>query len=108
MVNDSGDTYLRALSVGGTLDNTVANVEVDTDYYVWATYKKGSGGNAISTVAFNTTFTRPTSGDNFAECTDGTATADMIRLYLGGDNYNSGYPTGSYTCKLDQVMTWED
>ena len=105
----SNGAKLNILALGGTGAAAASAISANTSYYVWVTYKKGTGSNAVATVAFNTTHTRPTSGDNYAESTNGTTTADAQRIYLGGDNYSSGDgANGSYTCVFDQVMTWEN
>jgi len=55
---------------------TVATLSAGTLYYCWADYVKGSGANATAKVAFSTSKTRPTSGNNFASLSNGTSTGD--------------------------------
>lgn len=78
----SGDV-LKAWSSGSSPD-TVATMAINTTYHVWMRYTKGTGSNAVCSVAFSTDGTEPTSGNNFASCTDGTETAQAARVYLGG------------------------
>jgi hypothetical protein len=66
---------LRA--VCGTANaTTVATLSAGTTYYCWAYYSKGSGANAIYKVAFSTSKTKPTSGNNFAGGSNGSSTGD--------------------------------
>lgn len=47
---------------------------------VWLRYKKGTGANAEMSVAFSTTCTQPTSGDDFASLVNGSSTGDINRF----------------------------
>lgn len=61
---------------------TVSTLSANTTYYVWIHYLKGSGANAVADVAFSSSKTRPTSGDGFAQVTNGSSTADVVDIYL--------------------------
>lgn len=72
------------LRIGGSVNSptTVATMVADTTYHVWVQYIKGTGANAVYSVAFSTTGTKPTSGDNFTSATTGTETTDCTALRL--------------------------
>lgn len=84
------DCYIARINTSGQL--TVANgptatcvttVSTGTTYHIWCYYKTGTGANAILNVAFSTTGIRPTSGNNFAQVTTGTAATDPDRIRIG-------------------------
>lgn len=68
---------------GGTVASPVTVLSVDTTYHVWVRFVVGTGANAVATVAFSTTGTRPSSGNEFAQTSNGTATANAGILRLG-------------------------
>jgi hypothetical protein len=74
------DGRLQCLSGSTT---TVGTVSAGTTYHVWCHYKKGSGANAVIDIAFSTDGLRPTSGNNFAQKTNGTSTSQVDRLIVG-------------------------
>lgn len=76
---------LRAQAAGGTAVDTVSGLSVGTTYYIWVTYKLGTGANATVTVGFSASDSRPTSGNSYAESTDGTGTADANNVLIGSD-----------------------
>lgn len=70
-------TSLRV--VHGTANaTTVADLSPDTLYYVWGYRAAGSGANGVGKIAFSTSKTKPTSGDNYAEVTTGSTTANVL------------------------------
>lgn len=77
----SGTLEVRA--GGGTVANTAATLATGTTYHLWLHYTKGTGANAVASVAFSTTGVRPTSGTTFATSTNGTATVDVSTFALG-------------------------
>lgn len=102
-IADSGFTQLASVEVrssglkvicGTGNATTVATLNPDKTNYVWIHYLKGSGANAVADVAFreHPTKTRPTSGNNFAQTTAGTSTANQQQCgpYVSDvDNNNS-------------------
>lgn len=82
-----------------TVASTVGAVATNTTYHVWLHYKKGSGANAIMDVGFSTDGTRPTSGNNFAQITNGSNTQQISRIVCGR---NAGVPIQEYI--YDKVL----
>lgn len=101
------DHKLVAAPVGGTAVETTNSIQEGVEYYIWITHKRSISGDGTNSVAFNTTFTRPSSGDNYAISSNGTATSAPARYYIGA-GYSSGGTNYSQTCIIDQVMTWEE
>lgn len=98
---DSGGRF-SVQSGGGTLVDTVATISANTTYYVWLRYTKVVVANdAVASVGFSTDGTRPTSGNNYAESTNGTGTTDAARLYLVGDFGTN--TTNEMDCIFDKV-----
>ncbi len=63
---------------GGGSDTTVATTSINTTYWIWVHYKKGTGANGEMDVWFSSTSTKPADGsDNHATITGSTATADI-------------------------------
>lgn len=88
------DGRMGARQGTGTAAYTVNTVSINTTYHVWFRYSKGTGSNGIATVGFSTDGTKPTSGNGFAQCTNGNKTdqANTCKLYgnkdgTGGVNY---------------------
>jgi len=75
-----GTLYIR--NGTGSNPGTTGAMTTNTTYRVWFDYQKGSGANGVATAAFSTTATRPTSGANFVQTTDGTATVNANAFYL--------------------------
>jgi hypothetical protein len=102
-IGDSGFTQVASVEVrssglrivcGTANATTVATLNPDKTNYVWVHYLKGSGANAVADVAFreHPTKTRPASGNNFAQVTTGTSTANQQQCgpYVSDvDNNNS-------------------
>lgn len=86
-INSGG---LRVEAGGAPSATTVATLSAGTTYNVWFHYAKGSGANAVADVGFSTSSVRPTSGDNFAQVTTGTSTADTLEWWLGGGDATFG------------------
>lgn len=63
----------------GTANATTTGVmSMNTTYFVWGFYAKGTGADGLAYIAFSTTGTRPTSGPgNYAEVTTGSMTTDV-------------------------------
>ena len=80
-----GAVHISAMASGGTeSSNSVGTLSVNTTYHFWVNYLKGTGSNAKITAAFSTDGVRPTSGDNYVESTNGTATTNSARITLYG------------------------
>jgi hypothetical protein len=98
--NQSGDTEVAhvqrdtsgkvIITHGTATAQVVTDMEQDTDYVVWVHYKAGSGANGVMDIAFSTDGTRPTSGDNFASLTNGSATSSIDRVQLRAQTTNTG------------------
>jgi hypothetical protein len=80
-INAAGNLLVRA--GGGTEATSVGAMSAGNTYHVWIHYVKGSGANAFASVAFSTDGTRPTSGNNYRESTNGTITSDAQNLRFG-------------------------
>ena len=74
---------LEVRPAGGTAIATVSTLSATTLYHVWVHYVKGSGADGYASIAFSTDGTKPTSGNNFRESTNGTGTLDANKLRLG-------------------------
>lgn len=86
---------------GSTFAATVSNVSTNTPYYIWMHWKSDGTGD----VAFSTTTTRPTGGNNYASVSGGNGTTACTRISIGTtssgwaaiyDNVKvsaTGYPT---------------
>ena len=58
---------------GGSNPETVATMSVNTSYYVWVHYLKGSGSNGVCEVWWSTNSTKPADGTDYhAKTTTGT------------------------------------
>jgi hypothetical protein len=89
----NGDTFLATVRAGGagsqlqivsgSTATTVATIATGTTYHLWLHYLKGTGANSVCDVAFSTTGIRPTSGNNFAQITDGSGTSQGDTIQLG-------------------------
>jgi hypothetical protein len=84
------------LSINGTI-STTSGLSPDTNYHIWVSSSKGTGANAVYTVAFSTTATEPTSGNQFATSTNGNLT-NQIRHIVTFAQYQM---TNFY----DQILT---
>lgn len=80
---------LAAAVGGGSSVNTVGTISEDVQTHIWVRYMPGGGTDALCSVGFSTDGNRPTSGNNYAEATDGTTTLDTNRVYLWGDYANA-------------------
>lgn len=74
---------LKVRAGGGTENTTFGAMSAGTTYHIWCRYTKGSGSNAFGSVAFSTDGVRPTSGNQYRETTNGTATSDANNVRFG-------------------------
>lgn len=74
---------LKVRAGGGTENTTVSAMSAGTSYHVWCRFTGGTGSNAFGSVAFSTGGVRPTSGNQYRETTNGTATNDCNNVRLG-------------------------
>ena len=97
--NQTGDSELAWLNMvngailvqhGTQSQTTVGVMSLDTTYYVRATYTKSTSSNGILKVGFSTTTTIPTSGDDYQEVTNGSATSQCNRIQLRNGHTGSG------------------
>lgn len=102
-ITHSAGGVLTATATGGTGDPTVATFGAGTEIFVWVHFTTGSGANATMRVWASTNGTKPSSsGDNYAESTNGTSTAQGGRARFG---YTAS-ATADYTfdsLKIDDV-----
>jgi hypothetical protein len=77
---------------GASSASTVASISANTTNYIWFHYKKGTGTDAVVDVGFaeHPNKNRPTSGNYFAQVTDGTSTGDAVSYYIGGGDATFG------------------
>lgn len=99
-INISSTGQLCATAFGGTTVCTVTTMAEATTYHVWGRYLPGTGADAFASTAFSTDGVRPTSGNNYAESTNGTVTVNTNRLELWGD-YGTG--TNCISAIFDKV-----
>lgn len=83
----ASDGFISVSPAGGTANasNTTA-MTTGVDYHFWGTYTPGTGANAEGEFGFSTDGTKPTfaaSGNRVCKATNGTATTDAGRLYIG-------------------------
>lgn len=71
---------------GSTQTNTVATTSINTTYWVWIRYKKGTGSTGEAEVWFSTTSTKPGAGDYNAAVSTGNATANAGSVSFENDN----------------------
>lgn len=64
---------------------TVSTLSINTLYYVWVHYIAGTGANSFASVAFSTTLSEPTSGNNFASFSNGSDTRPIEAIMFRGD-----------------------
>lgn len=77
------NTDLRLhLNCGTGIVSTVAAISSNTTYNVWVHYIAGSGSNGFMSLGFSATSTEPTSGDQYAQVSNCTATASPDRIRL--------------------------
>jgi hypothetical protein len=80
-INSGGALLIRA--GGGTEATSVGTLSAGTTYHIFLYFLKGSGANAFASVAFSTDGTKPTSGNNYRESTNGTITSDVEVFRFG-------------------------
>jgi len=74
-------TSLRV--VHGTANaTTVSDLAINTLYYCWAQYVKGSGANGVGSVRFSTSKVKPSSGDGVASLTTGSSVNNATDFYF--------------------------
>lgn len=78
-----GTTGALTIICGTANLTTVSGTSVDQTYHVWVGYTKGTGANAFAYVAFSTDGTKPSSGNQYREVTNGSSTNQVGRIYLG-------------------------
>jgi hypothetical protein len=83
IIESGGALTARAGTAGGV--STVSTTSTGTTYDVWITWTKGTGANAVASVAFSTNGVRPLSGNAYAQHTTGNAATDAARIMLGSD-----------------------
>jgi hypothetical protein len=70
---------------GAKVSSTTADMDVDTDYYVWWRIYTSTGTDGKSSIGFATTDSEPTSGNSaFAKVEDHTRVYDIGRLRIRG------------------------
>lgn len=77
---------IRATAAGGTNATSTDVLPLNTDIYVWFEYVKGTGANSICRAGWATTDSKPaltSTGGKTALSSNGTATTDATRIYLG-------------------------
>lgn len=68
---------------GSTSASTVDGLSLNTLYYVWFRYTKGTGADAFYEVAFSTDTTKPTSGNKYKSLSVGVSTLNANRFVVG-------------------------
>jgi hypothetical protein len=76
---------------------TAGALLANTKYHVWVRYVKAASGDGVYSVAFSTTTTEPTSGNNFAGGSNGSSTGDVAIVQL--------YASLQLTHYFDQILT---
>lgn len=86
------NTAALCINDGGGNHCTVSTLSIDTKYNVWMRYTAGSGSDGFMSIAFTTSGTEPTSGNDYISLSDSPATASPDRLQfrlnsLSGESY---------------------
>jgi len=74
------DSSWRLVASDSVSQATVGTITSNTTYHVWFHRKKGNGASSIVDVGFSTNGVRPTSGNNFAQRTDGNRTQPVFTV----------------------------
>ncbi len=94
---------LTVQATGGTAASTVATFSDGTVVWVWLHFTQGSGANATLRLWAATSGSKPSSpGNNYAESTDGTSTAQGNRFRLGWTSTSTAEVVAD-TVKIDDV-----
>jgi hypothetical protein len=88
---------LKVRAGGGTENTTVAALPAGTTHHIWCRYTKGTGSNAFGLVAFSTDGIRPTSGNQYRDTTNGTATSDCTNVRFGVTS------SGTFDLAIDKI-----
>lgn len=90
---------------GATTVTTSSTLSDGTTYHVWWRYTPGSGANGVGEVAWSTSAaSKPTSGNQYATTSAGTATGDIGNFYLGN---NAATPTQDIVMDAVLISTTE-
>lgn len=82
---------LRVQASGGSNVNSVDNVPIGANIYIWFEYEKGTGSDAVARAGWSLDSTKPIWGsDTTCVSNNGTGTDDVYRLYLGSSLGSSG------------------
>ena len=88
---------IKVRAGGGTENTTVSATSAGTTYHIWCRYTEGTGSNAFGSVAFSTDGVRPTSGNQYRETTNGTATNDANNVRFGVTS------SGTFDLAIDKI-----
>lgn len=92
-ISDSADANVLSLEfqASGTIRvrcgtanaTTVAGMSTGTQYFVWVRYTNVGAGSSYAEIAFSSTTTKPTSGNNFASTSTGSVSTNAEKLMFG-------------------------
>lgn len=100
--NISGSNRLQITNGSNSQDGTTTVISLNTTYYMWFYWKKGTGSDGITRVFISTSNSKP--GSPEVEITNGNSTGNVSEFYLQGSNPSdviwdrvqlsaTGYPT---------------
>jgi hypothetical protein len=101
-----GTFYVQA--TGGSAVQTVGTLSVNTTYRIWLEYTKGTGSDALAKVYFSTDNTKPASGNNVAQSTNGTVTENADSFYLLATKDGTGQKHYFDEVRVDDVAIGSD
>lgn len=97
-----GEQKLQVSVAGGSSNQATADLPLAGTRYIWFEYEAGTGSNAVARAGYATTDIKPTltaSGSQTCVVSNGTATANATRLYLG----RTGTTAYRYTAVYDEI-----
>ncbi len=81
VLGTTGSLYVE--DAGGFRTSVPNSLSLNTLYFVWFRYTKGTGANATYEVQFSTSTTKPAGGNDTLTYTTGTSTLDANRFVIG-------------------------
>jgi len=91
LVNSGSGVKVQVLASGGTSVATVDTMTEGSTYHLWWKHVPGSGSDAECHVAFSTTTSMPTDGQNgYAKRTNGTSTLTADTLQIAPEYSSDG------------------
>lgn len=80
---------VRVVATGGSIGVTTSAMALNTTYHLYFVYTVGGGTNSTGYIGFSTDGSFPMSGNNFAQCINGTSTLIPDNVSFGYANPNT-------------------